>query len=306
MYEKFPELVVPFCVLEKSSKELLVCVWYVASLSPVFQHTLSLPYTANHLYYPYSEPSDEINKRSPPSLPLSQSMVSESPLLMVALNPPSSHPAKIDQSIHPAVISTPQDKSPVQAIQVYRDLEPDRSRFPIETMESAFEFEDVKPNVDHIDAKPVFVSNVPKKRGRKRKSDQQISAFGISPSSLDLPRSTDEFEGNNDIGQESDLWAPTYQLIRKQKLGNSVQCLTCKYSVQANLAHMRKHVNAVHKRFNRYRCKYCGEEFLNQAKAVRHEREIHSTSGVVVPLEWDPSEVAEIEKAMVECFGFNV
>nr|CDJ87152.1 Zinc finger domain containing protein [Haemonchus contortus] len=140
-------------------------------------------------------------------------------------------------------------------------------------------------------------------RRERRKSEELPDA---RPSTMKSLRSLSKSQDFSDA-TEAEMWASTSKLIKKQNLGNTAHCRRCKWSVQANLVRIRKHVNNVHMRFNRFRCNYCSEKFVHQTKAERHQRSQHFGRNIpIIRLPWTLEEKFEIEKTMIECFGFVV
>uniref|UniRef100_A0A7I4YZI7 C2H2-type domain-containing protein n=1 Tax=Haemonchus contortus TaxID=6289 RepID=A0A7I4YZI7_HAECO len=140
-------------------------------------------------------------------------------------------------------------------------------------------------------------------RRERRKSEELPDA---RPSTMKSLKSLSKSQDFNDA-TEAEMWASTSKLIKKQNLGNTAHCRRCKWSVQANLVRIRKHVNNVHMRFNRFRCNYCSEKFVHQTKAERHQRSQHFGRNIpIIRLPWTLEEKFEIEKTMIECFGFVV
>ncbi|VDO76801.1 unnamed protein product [Haemonchus placei] len=140
-------------------------------------------------------------------------------------------------------------------------------------------------------------------RRERRKSEELPDA---RPSTMQSLKSLSKSRDFSDA-TEAEMWASTSKLIKKQNLGSTAHCRRCKWSVQANLVRIRKHVNNVHMRFNRFRCNYCSEMFVHQTKAERHQRSQHFGRNIpIIRLPWTLEEKFEIEKTMIECFGFVV
>ncbi|KAK5970849.1 C2H2-type domain-containing protein [Trichostrongylus colubriformis] len=171
----------------------------------------------------------------------------------------------------------------------------------------------LKHSIEHCESRPdtdcelwypkdSWFSSTCEKEREHRESEDLSSAMDDTAK---LHFSSQNLDGS-EASSEDKLWAPTYKLVKKQKLGNTVHCNSCKWSVQANFFRMRMHVNNVHKRFNRFRCNYCNEKFVHLSKAERHQRSHNLAAMPVIRLKWTPQEVLEIKKTMIECFGFNV
>ncbi|KJH46699.1 hypothetical protein DICVIV_07223 [Dictyocaulus viviparus] len=264
-----------------------------------------------------------------------KSVASDHSLSILAPNPEVSGTIGFSKNIEnlsqPIGMSTPYqnatlDKSSKGTIRTH---EVSFAAGPVEAMESAAEFEDVKPMINGgMNESDTVLSIVARKEVSVHLPS---SAFDTSTDTLNLSQQVDDSEGMvlfrfflffqklNILfilyryfhftvfsSENSNLWASTRHLIKKQKLGATVSCFCCKWSVKSNLKSIRTHVNNIHKRFHRYRCSLCKEEFVHLSKATLHKNFKHGRIGTIIPLKWTPYEVKEIEKAMVQCFGFEV